>query len=99
MARKKSKSSPIPTYTSLNGGISLVTAFFRCRNSTCLVDACVCSPMIFIICVVPNFFVNAFTSHLNCGKLCGNAHRQVVVKLFGEYLTFVYSYSSWTSFN
>lgn len=83
----------------LNGGISTVGAFFRWRNWTCWFGACVCSPVIFIICVEPIFFVNAFASHLKCGKLCGSAHLQVVISVFVEYRTFVYSYSLYTNFN
>lgn len=43
--------------------------FFLNRNSSCFPAECVCSPTILAICLVPTFFVNAFTSHLYCGKL------------------------------
>lgn len=81
-----------------NGGIEVVV-FFLCRISSCLPGGCVCSPTTFAIVFSPKLRVKAFTSHLNCGKLCGNAHLQVVTKSLREHRTFVNSYCSWTSFN
>lgn len=81
-----------------NGGNEVVV-FFLNRSSSCLPGACECTPRTFTISLLPNFFVNALTSHLNCGKLCGKLHRHVVINVFREHLTLVNSYWWCTNFS